>query len=150
MELAMEEESFVAIEKAVPTGPVVNPPAALQFFPTAEGFYDYQNKEYIYQYKDHLGNVRLSFKQGSSLSVEVVDQNDYYPFGLIHAQTNNRAITVRGVCTTTSTTARNCRRPVFMHLNGDNICLMWEGSLILIRCRKNILLIALMLFLKIK
>nr|WP_299181311.1 RHS repeat-associated core domain-containing protein [uncultured Chryseobacterium sp.] len=53
----------------------------LKFVPTAEGFYDFENNKYIYQYKDHLGNVRLSYqKEGNG--VQVVDSNDYYPFGM--------------------------------------------------------------------
>ncbi|WP_447951110.1 RHS repeat domain-containing protein [Chryseobacterium koreense] len=40
---------------------------------------------YIYQYKDHLGNVRVSFsKNPITQSVEVLDTNDYYPFGMNH------------------------------------------------------------------
>ena len=31
------------------------------FFAMAEGFYDYDNFRYIYQYKDNLGNTRLNF-----------------------------------------------------------------------------------------
>ncbi len=56
----------------------------LKFIPTSEGFYDFENNKYIYQYKDHLGNVRLSFLKNSSGNKEVVDQNDYYPFGMNH------------------------------------------------------------------
>ncbi|SFT88723.1 RHS repeat-associated core domain-containing protein, partial [Chryseobacterium formosense] len=53
----------------------------LKFVPTAEGFYDFENNEYIYQYKDHLGNVRISYKkEGNDLLV--TDSNDYYPFGM--------------------------------------------------------------------
>ncbi|MCJ7932438.1 MAG: hypothetical protein MUW56_02070 [Chryseobacterium sp.] len=38
---------------------------------------------YIYQYKDCLGNVRLSyFKNGSS--AEALEESNYYPFGLKH------------------------------------------------------------------
>ena len=55
---------------------------ALRFFPTAEGFYDFENKEYIYQYKDHLGNVRLSYKNEGNQNPIVTDSNDYYPFGM--------------------------------------------------------------------
>src|SRR5690606_17666617 len=54
----------------------------LKFFPTAEGFYDFENNEYIYQYKDHLGNVRLSYKDEGNQNPLVVDSNDYYPFGM--------------------------------------------------------------------
>ena len=50
-------------------------------FPTAEGFYDYKNNEYIYQYKDHLGNVRVSYKNNNGYP-EITDQNDFYPFGM--------------------------------------------------------------------
>lgn len=35
------------------------------FFPTAEGYYDYEKKTYIYQYKDHLGNTRISYVTGN-------------------------------------------------------------------------------------
>ncbi|WP_262887547.1 RHS repeat domain-containing protein [Chryseobacterium aquaeductus] len=53
----------------------------LKFVPTAEGFFDFENNQYIYQYKDHLGNVRLSYKkEGTGLAV--TDSNDYYPFGM--------------------------------------------------------------------
>ncbi len=54
----------------------------LKFFPTSEGFYDFENNEYIYQYKDHLGNVRLSYKDDGNKNPIVTDSNDYYPFGM--------------------------------------------------------------------
>ncbi|WP_144284001.1 DUF6443 domain-containing protein [Chryseobacterium echinoideorum] len=53
----------------------------LKFVPTAEGFYDFENNEYIYQYKDHLGNVRMSYKKDGN-ELLVTDSNDYYPFGM--------------------------------------------------------------------
>jgi RHS repeat-associated protein len=61
----------------------------LQFFPTAEGFYDYAKDQYIYQYKDHLGNVRISFARSSAGALEITDSNDYYPFGMNHLKTGN-------------------------------------------------------------
>ena len=61
----------------------------LQFFPTAEGFYDYQKEQYIYQYKDHLGNVRISFGRNSAGALQIKDRNDYYPFGMNHLNTGN-------------------------------------------------------------
>ncbi|WP_353050449.1 RHS repeat-associated core domain-containing protein [Chryseobacterium sp. ISL-6] len=61
----------------------------LQFFPTAEGFYDYAKDQYIYQYKDHLGNVRISFGRNSAGALEITDSNDYYPFGMNHLKTGN-------------------------------------------------------------
>ncbi|EJL64495.1 RHS repeat-associated core domain-containing protein [Flavobacterium sp. CF136] len=63
----------------------------LQFFPTAEGYVEAvtaSSFKYVYQYKDHLGNVRLSYKDsdgnGSIAAAEILEQNDYYPFGLKH------------------------------------------------------------------
>lgn len=61
----------------------------LQFFPTSEGFYDYKNNQYIYQYKDHLGNVRVSFARNSAGALEITDNNDYYPFGMNHLKSGN-------------------------------------------------------------
>ncbi|MCW1962904.1 RHS repeat-associated core domain-containing protein [Chryseobacterium viscerum] len=61
----------------------------LQYLPTAEGFYDYQKDQYIYQYKDHLGNVRVSYGRNSAGALEITDSNDYYPFGMNHLKTGN-------------------------------------------------------------
>ena len=61
----------------------------LQYFATAEGFYDYKKDQYIYQYKDQLGNVRVSYGRNSAGALEIVDANDYYPFGMNHLKTGN-------------------------------------------------------------
>ena len=55
----------------------------LKFFSTSEGYFDYQNNRYIYHYNDHLGNVRISFAREGNTAV-IVEQNDYYAFGLKH------------------------------------------------------------------
>ncbi|MET3020874.1 DUF6443 domain-containing protein [Flavobacterium hydatis] len=54
----------------------------LQFFSQPEGYVSNNSGtfEYIYQYKDHLGNVRLSYDKNLS----IVEENNYYPFGLKH------------------------------------------------------------------
>lgn len=60
----------------------------LQFFPTTEGYVYLQGNEYLYayQYTDHLGNVRLSYtdanKNGFIENTEIIEENNYYPFGL--------------------------------------------------------------------
>ncbi|RZJ36751.1 MAG: hypothetical protein EOO18_07250, partial [Chryseobacterium sp.] len=61
----------------------------LEFFPTAEGFYDYKKDQYIYQYRDHLGNARVSFRRNSAGALEITDANDYYPFGMNHLKSGN-------------------------------------------------------------
>jgi RHS repeat-associated protein len=62
----------------------------LQFFNTAEGYVTKSgnNFKYVYQYKDHLGNVRLSYsdnvlKNGSIEQNEIIEESNYYPFGMI-------------------------------------------------------------------
>ncbi|WPO81968.1 RHS repeat-associated core domain-containing protein [Chryseobacterium sp. JJR-5R] len=45
---------------------------------------------YIYKYVDHLGNVRLSYFNNGN-STEVLEENNYYPFGLKHEGYNSLA-----------------------------------------------------------
>jgi len=54
----------------------------LQFVPTAEGYYDFNLKDYIYNFTDHLGNVRLSYRAADGGGFEILEENNYYPFGL--------------------------------------------------------------------
>src|SRR4051812_6275645 len=59
----------------------------LEFFPTAEGYVKNNAGalSYVFQYKDHLGNVRLSFAKNPATQVlEIIEENNYYPFGLKH------------------------------------------------------------------
>ncbi|REC73789.1 hypothetical protein DRF60_19000 [Chryseobacterium elymi] len=58
--------------------------ALLKFMPTAEGYYNFENNKYIYSYTDHLGNVRLSYSKNLNGGAEVLEENNYYPFGLKH------------------------------------------------------------------
>jgi RHS repeat-associated protein len=70
----------------------------LQFFSHPEGYvdadlsYKYPTFDYVYQYKDHLGNIRLSYKnistKGGSI-LEIIEENNYYPFGLKHKGYND-------------------------------------------------------------
>ncbi len=53
----------------------------LKFVPTSEGYYDFTENKYIYNYTDHLGNIRVSYKNNGT-ALEVIDANSYYPFGL--------------------------------------------------------------------
>lgn len=68
----------------------------LQFLPTAEGYYDFANARYTYNYTDHIGNVRVSYadsnKDGSiDPSTEIIEESNYYPFGLKHTGYNTLA-----------------------------------------------------------
>ncbi|WP_431160693.1 RHS repeat-associated core domain-containing protein [Flagellimonas beolgyonensis] len=67
---------------------------ALQFFSHAEGYASPNGLggyDYVYQYKDHLGNIRLSYTDGNGNgngsidpNAEIVEESNYYPFGLKH------------------------------------------------------------------
>jgi RHS repeat-associated protein len=63
----------------------------LQYFPTAEGYVKNtpvsgtNTYSYVFNYTDHLGNVRLSYTKNPSANVlTILDENNYYPFGLKH------------------------------------------------------------------
>jgi RHS repeat-associated protein len=76
---------------------------ALQFFPTAEGYVKNtivssdNNYSYVFNYTDHLGNVRLSYsdgdKNGTIATTEIVEESNYYPFGLKHSGYNGYVAT---------------------------------------------------------
>ncbi|TLX24657.1 RHS repeat-associated core domain-containing protein [Chryseobacterium indologenes] len=82
MSTAMEVQAFSLQPDRATVSPSKTP--HLQFFSTSEGYYDYEKDQYIYQYKDLLGNTRLSFGRNSAGALEIVDANDYYPFGMNH------------------------------------------------------------------
>lgn len=63
----------------------------LQFFPTPEGYVkntvlNGQNTyDYVYNYTDHLGNIRVSYtKDPQTDELKILQENHYYPFGLMH------------------------------------------------------------------
>lgn len=92
------------LEKIVTQGTTVNTTnyldgfqyknTVLEFFPTAEGYVKNTAGvySYVFQYKDHLGNVRVSYAKNAATNVlEVIDENNYYPFGLKHKGYNDYA-----------------------------------------------------------
>ncbi|TRW21034.1 RHS repeat-associated core domain-containing protein [Flavobacterium zepuense] len=60
----------------------------LQYFGHAEGYARRESTgtfSYIYQYKDHLGNVRLTYwKNTGTNALEIISTNNYYAFGMEH------------------------------------------------------------------
>lgn len=69
----------------------------LQFFAQPEGYVKADNGQYgyVYQYVDHLGNVRLSYAEDPvDGSLEIVEENNYYPFGLKHKGYNGDTSTL--------------------------------------------------------
>jgi len=64
----------------------------LQHFPTTEGYVSVVEGRinYVYNYTDHLGNIRLSYgldpeEQGQ---LKILSENHYYPYGLKHSNYN--------------------------------------------------------------
>ncbi|WP_223607293.1 DUF6443 domain-containing protein [Chryseobacterium sp. OSA05B] len=60
----------------------------LQFIPTSEGYYSFTDNRYVYNYTDHLGNVRLSYTKNGA-EPQILEENNYYPFGLKHTGYNS-------------------------------------------------------------
>jgi len=57
----------------------------VKYILTQEGRATNSAGTYTYEYfmKDHLGNIRINFKDSSNVAV-IIQQSDYYPFGMIH------------------------------------------------------------------
>ncbi|WP_312287637.1 DUF6443 domain-containing protein [Chryseobacterium gleum] len=84
------------------------PELKLRIIPTSEGYYDALLNKYVYNFTDHLGNVRVSYTDTNGDGIiqprryntstcspifgclgewkpgEIVEVNNYYPFGLMH------------------------------------------------------------------
>jgi RHS repeat-associated protein len=74
----------------------------LNFFPHAEGYVnmsycrrcDEQGSKfefnYVYNYTDHLGNIRVSYSVDKiDRVIKILEENHYYPFGLKHTNYNS-------------------------------------------------------------
>ena len=65
------------------------------YFPTSEGYVykDVTGYKNVYQYADHLGNVRLSYTDANNdneiTTDEIIQESNYYPFGLKHTGYNS-------------------------------------------------------------
>ncbi|MGG5209237.1 DUF6443 domain-containing protein [Chryseobacterium sp. MIQD13] len=68
-----------------PVGNISTPQLSLKLIPTSEGYYDFEKNSYIYNYKDHLGNIRVSYMYNSKMGIQILDEKSYYPFGLTHS-----------------------------------------------------------------
>ncbi|WP_250149327.1 RHS repeat-associated core domain-containing protein [Flagellimonas sp. 389] len=68
----------------------------LQFFSHPEGYVSPNGSggyDYVYNYTDHLGNVRLSYQDADNNGSidpanEIIEENNYYPFGMKHSGYN--------------------------------------------------------------
>ncbi len=68
----------------------------LRFFPHAEGYvnvvdnHGVNNYNYVFNYTDHLGNIRVSYGvDPETSSLKIMEENHYYAFGLKHTNYNS-------------------------------------------------------------
>jgi RHS repeat-associated protein len=67
----------------------------LRYLPHAEGYVNVYNRDdetffnYVYNYTDHLGNIRVSWAKDPQENVlKILQENNYYPYGLRHRNYN--------------------------------------------------------------
>ncbi|WP_260439080.1 RHS repeat domain-containing protein [Flavobacterium branchiophilum] len=79
--------------KTLPSGD-----GGLVFFPHAEGYVNVNESykltesslfNYVFNYTDHLGNIRMSYTQTPTGALSILEENHYYPFGLKHTNYNS-------------------------------------------------------------
>jgi len=78
----------------------------LDFFPTAEGYVKVlisgfgTNYNYVFQYMDHLGNIRMKYAQDpqNNNALTILEEDHYYPYGLTHKgyNGNHRVFDITG------------------------------------------------------
>ena len=99
----------------------------LKYIATPEGFVIFENGQfnYAYQYRDQLGNVRLTYqdknKNGTIENTEILNENNYYPFGLKHRNYNQLA---NQFSNSLMPNAGFNGQPELVDLNMNNISLM--------------------------
>ena len=97
----------IKLEKSSPEGTTqysgnyIYKNGVLEFFSHPEGYVEKPGTQYkyVFQYKDHLGNVRLSYQDKNNNNQiditsdpntsEIISERNYYPFGLEHKGYNN-------------------------------------------------------------
>ncbi len=70
-------------------------PTTLEYIQQAEGYIAHNNGSYnyVYNHTDHLGNIRLTYtdsnNDGAVTTAEIIEENNYFPFGMKHQGYNN-------------------------------------------------------------
>ena len=67
---------------------------SIKKFDTGTGNVTYSDYSYVFQFKDHLGNIRLSYSDSDgdgsiNSNTEIIEENNFFPFGLKHWGYNN-------------------------------------------------------------
>lgn len=74
--------------------------SVLKHFSNSQGYVERNGNDfvYIYQYADHLGNIRLNYTNIGSRTapnLQIREENNYYPFGFKHKGYNNTVVGVQ-------------------------------------------------------
>ncbi|VXC27041.1 hypothetical protein FLAVO9AF_750028 [Flavobacterium sp. 9AF] len=70
-------------------------PTTLEYIQQAEGYIAHNNGvySYVYNHTDHLGNIRITYSDsnndGTVTTSEIIEENNYFPFGMKHQGYNN-------------------------------------------------------------
>ncbi len=73
--------------------------STLQYFPHTEGYVNFDTNvyKYVFNYTDHLGNIRMSYTKDETTNLAArLEENHYYPFGLKHTMYNVQIMKLRG------------------------------------------------------
>jgi len=128
---------------------MINDEMKLRIIPTSEGNYDALLGLYVYNYVDHLGNVRISYTDSDHDGIirgrdqrikechdgncvdyfkpgEIVSNNTYYPFGMLFDHQYQASNENAYKCI--STTERSCKSLECMITAQDFICRILEDG----------------------
>lgn len=80
---------FIAHPEGYVVPTAILPAGGVTGFDTGTGQTTYSSYSYVFQYRDHLGNVRLSYsdtnKNGNiEFGDEIIEESNFYPFGIKH------------------------------------------------------------------
>lgn len=81
-----QPEGYIIPTPVIPPG-VGEETKSVEGFDTGTGQTTYSTFSYVFQYRDHLGNIRLSYsdinKNGNiEFGDEIIEESNYYPFGI--------------------------------------------------------------------
>jgi RHS repeat-associated protein len=109
----------------------------LQFFPTSEGYVNHtfdtvESKSYfnyVYNYTDHLGNIRLSYTWDEEIQdVNILEENHYYPFGLKHDAYNETKKAYDGTELISLTSGGSIKRPIVVQVPNSGYQYQYNGK----------------------
>jgi RHS repeat-associated protein len=109
----------------------------LQFFPTSDGYVNHtfdtvESKSYfnyVYNYTDHLGNIRLSYTWDEDIQeINILEENHYYPFGLKHDSYNETKKAYNGTELISLISGGSIKRPILVQVPNSGYQYQYNGK----------------------